>query len=73
MQSRAAVMPIVPLPPVASNAAAVVPAVTWHFSALGAVTDVLVDVHAAAPASASTARIVRNVLVTSAVDACPSP
>ena len=54
MQSREAEIVTEPLPPEASNVDGAV-ADTWHLSAPGAVTDVLVEVHAAASAAASAA------------------
>jgi hypothetical protein len=54
VQSRAAVIASEPEPPFAVNADGAVLAVTWHLSAVGALTDVCVELQADAQAAAST-------------------
>src|SRR3954467_14618070 len=53
VQSRAVVMFSDPWPPLAEKADGELLALTWHLSAVGAVIDVCVELHAATAASAA--------------------
>src|SRR5215218_1796476 len=79
VQSRAVAIVSAPWPPVAANADGALLTLTWHFSAVGAVRDVVVLLHArnaAAPAIASPKATVRSrhrIFQPDVANACASP
>jgi hypothetical protein len=73
-QSRAVVTDTVPLPPEASNDPGALVAATSHLSVVGEVTEVLVDVHAAAAAAHASAAASRvDLEITARANARGSP